>query len=67
MKTPNSVTVRISLTNDAFQDGNSGSEAARILRDLADRIDGSELTKNDCRFARDINGNRVGELKTSKQ
>jgi hypothetical protein len=61
------VTVKIDTENAAFSDGNSGTETARILRDLADRIDGEPLNKNDCRFAMDSNGNRVGQLKTSSR
>ncbi len=58
------VTIKIDTENAAFEDCD-GTETARILRDLADRIDGEPLGKRDCRFAKDINGNRVGQLKTS--
>lgn len=58
------VTVKIDTDNAAFEDCD-GAEVARILRELADRIDNEPLGKKDCRFARDINGNRVGQLTTS--
>jgi hypothetical protein len=61
------ITIKIDTGNAAFSDGNDGSETARILRHLADRIDGEILSKNDCRFAMDINGNRVGQLETSSR
>jgi hypothetical protein len=52
--------LRIQTDNAAFNEneGNLGTELARILRDVATRIDGaSDLALGD---ARDINGNRVG-------
>lgn len=66
MKKPSTLKVVMNLQNAAFE-GSSGTEAARILRDVASRIDGEELGVNDCRFLRDVNGNRVGELTTSKR
>lgn len=61
------VTIRFNTDNAAFHEGPSGSEAARILRDLAKRIDGENLGKGDCRFCIDSNGNRVGQLKTTRR
>lgn len=52
--------IEIETDNDAFEP-NGGSEAARILRDVADRIDGADVC--DIGFSvRDINGNRVGKV-----
>jgi hypothetical protein len=51
--------IEILSGNDAFSDGNAPAEMARILRDLAERIEdyGSlDLQWN----LRDINGNTVG-------
>jgi hypothetical protein len=50
----------INMDNAAFADPYNGSEVARILRELADRIDGKELTMGEWRPLQDINGNRVG-------
>lgn len=50
--------LRITTENDAFQGGNGPAEVARILRRLADRIEGGETSGN----LRDVNGNRVGDF-----
>lgn len=60
------ITIKIDTGNAAFSEAGSGTETARILRELADRLD-PELSRNDCRPLRDFNGNRVGEFKTSKR
>lgn len=52
--------IEIQMDNAAFED-NSGSEAARILRKLADRIDGESCTHGDVTPLIDLNGNRVGK------
>jgi hypothetical protein len=47
----------IRTDNAAFQDGDDGAaEVARILRDIADRIENGSREGS----ARDINGNNVG-------
>lgn len=64
--------ITIEMDNAAFvQDALAGTEAARILRELADDL-------NDCSLApgcgpngqpwqlRDVNGNRVGEAKVTR-
>lgn len=51
----NNLTVQIETTNDAFFD-DRGAEAARILRELADKIEAGA----DEVILRDYNGNRVG-------
>ena len=54
----------IEMDNAAFEP--SGTEAARILRELAERLDGDNLRYKDLRPLRDINGNRVGEAKVTR-
>jgi hypothetical protein len=46
------------VDNDAFEDGNRATEAARILRDIADRLDNVAYCGGGA--IRDINGNTVG-------
>jgi hypothetical protein len=63
----NQITITIETLNAAFDDGNTGAEIARILRDFADKIDGSEGYYNDPinldgTKLRDINGNKVGTV-----
>jgi len=58
------LTIQIKMDNAAFDP--SGTEAARILRELADRLDGDNLRAKDLRPLRDINGNRVGEAKVTR-
>lgn len=52
----------IETHNAAFEDA-PASEIARILRDLADRI---ERNPEPYTVLRDINGNRVGECQISE-
>jgi hypothetical protein len=49
--------VHIATTNAAFEDDAAPFEIARILRELADRV---ESDPDDLIRLRDINGNRVG-------
>ena len=52
--------LKLYLENDAFAEG-AGPEVARILRELAERVEGYSFTNAPTRFpVRDINGNRVG-------
>lgn len=53
------VSIVIEQDNEAFSDGNNGSETARILRELADYCDGYDI-EGMTRNLYDINGNRVG-------
>lgn len=55
--------ITIAMDNEAFEP-TAGTEAARILRDLADKIEISNLTDGYDRKVnlRDINGNTVGEF-----
>lgn len=64
MKRARKLEVIIDLNNEAFVEVPSGTEAANILRRLADRIDGDVLHWNDFRPLLDSNGNRVGQMKT---
>jgi hypothetical protein len=60
------IKIDIDTSNAAFADENGGAEAARILRDLADRLEGSGvLARSDTKFLRDVNGNTVGTYKTT--
>ena len=56
--------IKINCNNAAFQDGQPEIEAARILRETADKIEtegsGGEPVK-----LRDINGNAVGSFSWS--
>jgi hypothetical protein len=51
--------LRIKMDNAAFED--DPGELARILRDLADKVENG-VTDGDQFVARDINGNKVGSL-----
>jgi len=52
--------IRIAMDNAAFED-NASQEAARILRKLADQIDGDRyFDAGNERHLMDINGNNVG-------
>lgn len=52
----------IETTNDAFSGGWAATECARILRDLAERIENGATQGK----LHDVNGNRVGSF-TLKQ
>lgn len=57
--------ITINMDNAAFADVNNGTEVARILRKLANSIDGISLTANSERGLLDVNGNRVGKATVS--
>ena len=58
--------IEITMDNDAFEPDN-GTEAARILRDLADEIDGATYpVANWVKPLRDINGNECGKAKVTR-
>jgi hypothetical protein len=50
--------IKINTENDAFQGGNGRAEIARILRELADKIEAGESP----RTILDVNGNTVGRI-----
>ena len=55
--------VYICTDNDAFSEdsgGNMCQEIARILKDLAEKIEENGLVEDVVQRIRDINGNRVG-------
>ena len=51
----------IEANNAAFEDAGAGNEVARILRELADRLEDSPLVDGDEYLLRDYNGNTVGK------
>lgn len=55
----------MNMDNAAFGECN-GYELARILRDLADKVDGAQHD-DDYWVAKDINGNTVGKLIISEE
>jgi hypothetical protein len=57
----NAFTIDISTGNGAFDD-DAGAEVARILRDVADRIERGTATGK----VFDINGNRVGSFELQR-
>lgn len=57
------IIIKIDTSNAAFQNGNSGAEIARILRELADKVDGQDVVFELIPIY-DSNGNRVGSLGT---
>lgn len=60
------VLISIDCGNAAFDDGMEGVEVARILRELAEKVDERGMREGDVYPARDVNGNRVGELKVKR-
>jgi hypothetical protein len=59
------LTITMDMDNAAFEDG-PGSEAARILRTLAQKIDGVDLEIDDRVALLDVNGNRVGSMNVTE-
>ena len=53
--------IRIGMENAAFSEGNEGTELARILRKLADRIESAGEAPRCFENIRDVNGNTVGQ------
>jgi hypothetical protein len=61
------LTIEIALDNEAFGYGDDGSEVARILRRLANDMDGCALSARGwVAKLRDVNGNTVGEARVEK-
>lgn len=54
--------LEIDCDNAAFED--PGTEVARILHDLADRVGQHMPVRGDSFVLYDINGNKVGEART---
>lgn len=57
------VFINFDTCNDSFSD-QAGNESARILRKLADSLDGLDSLQDDTKKIYDLNGNFVGCLKT---
>ena len=56
--------IEIRMDNAAFDEGGKGYELARILRDLADKVQETHsFNENDDTKLRDGNGNTVGTVK----
>ena len=53
------IIIMLETRNDAF-DPEPGTEAARILRELADRLDGMTQAPEEPLNLRDSNGNKCG-------
>ena len=52
------ITISINTENSAFEDGDGNIELARILRDLASKVESGSNSET----LRDINGNKVGTV-----
>lgn len=57
-------TISINANNAAFKN-EAGTETARILRQLADDLEGRDLLPGESTNLRDINGNKVGRFEVS--
>lgn len=58
------ILIEIEIDNAAFQDEPAGVEVARILRLIAQKVDGEDLCEPRFEMSlRDINGNRVGKAR----
>lgn len=55
------IRIEICMDNDAFQADNRGGEVARILRKLANSVEGEHCNEGDITHLIDLNGNKVGE------
>ena len=55
------IVFRINIDSDAFADGNTGAEMARILADLAGQFARADGVPSEP-VIRDINGNTCGEM-----
>ncbi len=52
----------VDMDNAAFEEAGPSVELARILREIANRIDGVPVSAGDWYAAMDANGNKVGRL-----
>jgi hypothetical protein len=58
--------IEIATDNAAFDDDEGNAEIARILRELADRIERGDAVGDWWELPlRDVNGNRIGEARRS--
>ena len=56
----------LEMSNAAFVDAGEANELARILRELADRLEDSPLVDGDEYRLRDYNGNTVGKAEVKQ-
>lgn len=61
----NAFTINISMSNAAFESTDSGLEVARMLRELADKIEDSDLHQPVSFTLRDMNGNKCGNASSN--
>lgn len=61
------ILITIDTENSAFEGDNVGSESARILRELASKIETSNLVSTFDRslWLKDVNGNRLGKMEVT--
>lgn len=62
---PHKIKIKITTENAAFDDGNECAEVARILRELADRVENCDDLLYAESALKDVNGNRAGYVQTS--
>jgi hypothetical protein len=55
-------TIKIDTTNSAFSDPDPATELARILREVAKRVEAGETTG----YVKDGNGNKVGRFNATE-
>ena len=60
------VQIIIAADNAAFHESEDGTECARILRELSDKIENMAFDGGEVLPLMDHNGNRVGSLTTEK-
>ena len=60
------VTIKINCENSAFEEMGEGPEAARMLRELAGKLEQTSLAPGDTRNLRDMNGNICGVFKVTR-
>lgn len=61
------LTLEIDSDNAAFQDGNAGSETARILRKVAAQLEDWPGANEFTIGLRDVNGNKCGSVSAEHQ
>lgn len=54
------LTIHINMSNVAFDSVDSGAECAHILRELADKIEDTNLHEKHSFILFDVNGNKAG-------
>ena len=59
------ITIKFNTDNGAFHDC-EGTESARIIVDLCKHLD-SEKLSNETYIIRDLNGHKIGSMKTSSE